>query len=263
MSTEQLPEVETQPGTETQDLHQETPEIETEATEVEAIEPEVEQETEKEKLSGFSKRLKKFESKLAEKDREIEFYRRLVAEKETTPEPAKPLKLEDYGNIEDYVAATAAQVRAQVLQEVQSTSKQVTKQAQIEATYLARIEAAKATITDWDDVFENLDSDTVVQPETIQFVLESEVGPQISYYLAKNPEFNERLNKLSPLKRAAELGKLEDRLTTKVQPKAVTKAPPKVSSVKGTATQVQLDRSAATSYAEWKAARTQELAKRK
>lgn len=266
MSTENtLPETdEVQLGTEVEnDLPDtETPENEEEVIDTQAIEPEV---VEKEKVSGFKKRIQKFEGKLAEKDRELEFYRRLVLEKEQAAAPTQAsstLKLEDFGSIEEYVAAQVAQVRNQVLQEVQVTAKQTTKQAQVESQYLARIEKAKEALPDWDEVFENLDDDTRVAPDTAEFCFDSEVGPQISYYLAKNPDFNDRLNGLSAVRRIAELGKLEDKLSAKSAPKKVTAAPAKVSTVKGSAT-ATMDRATAAAngdYRAWKAARDKEAA---
>jgi hypothetical protein len=63
-----------------------------------------------------------------------------------------------------------------------------------------------------------------------------EDGPQVSAYLIKNPEMWEKIAKWSPLRMAAELGKIEDRITgNKSSPelKTRTRAPAPISPVGG------------------------------
>lgn len=54
-------------------------------------------------------------------------------------------------------------------------------------------------------------------------IVESDKGPQLLYHLAQNAEEAERIARLSPVRQVAELGKLEDRLSTPA--KRTTSAP--------------------------------------
>lgn len=65
-----------------------------------------------------------------------------------------------------------------------------------------------------------------------QLVLESEKGALIQYHLAKNPALLDRLNGLSPLGVAKEIGRLEDRLSLP-NPKSATKAASPISAPRG------------------------------
>lgn len=51
-----------------------------------------------------------------------------------------------------------------------------------------------------------------VHVDVLEYIKESDVGPRILYHLAKNPSELERLQKLSPRKAIADLGKLELKL---------------------------------------------------
>lgn len=71
-------------------------------------------------------------------------------------------------------------------------------------------------------------SDGIVQP-----ILASEIGPKLADHLGSNPAELRRLFGLSPALQAYELGKLETRLSSKVQPKTVTNAPEPTPTVRG------------------------------
>ena len=96
----------------------------------------------------------------------------------------------------------------------------------------------------------------------INYKQESEAGPLITYHLAKNPEEHARLNSMSPFRRVAELGKLEDKLMAQKpaarKSKDVTSAPEKLSDIKGTSALASDPGVAARTggYAAWKAADT-------
>jgi hypothetical protein len=97
-------------------------------------------------------------------------------------------------------------------------------------------------------------------PDTVHFIKESELGPQLTQYLGMHVEELVRLNKLSQTRRLAELGKIEDKLEAKKAPpatKKVTGAPTKLTDVKGTPV-ITADPDAAArtgGYAAWKAAK--------
>lgn len=67
----------------------------------------------------------------------------------------------------------------------------------------------------------------VITNEMAEVIRESDVGPQIAYYLADNVERSAAISRLSPLAQAREIGRIEARLEVeKAKPPAVSKAPP-------------------------------------
>lgn len=70
-------------------------------------------------------------------------------------------------------------------------------------------EFSKVTL-DYEEVIG--DSELNIPNAGMQYLVESEMGPQLAYHLAKKPDVAERLSRLSPARVIAELGKLEARL---------------------------------------------------
>jgi hypothetical protein len=128
----------------------------------------------------------------------------------------------------EYAEDTAAYAAKQAVAEFQK--KQVEEAQKAEA---ARAEAAaKARVAefakghpDYAEVMSGADVQT--HSAVLQYMAGSEHIAEIAYYLAKNPDYVERINKQNPLKAIAEIGKLE--LTfekPKPEPKAETPPPP-------------------------------------
>lgn len=88
-------------------------------------------------------------------------------------------------------------------------------QGQLIQTWQQRLKTAGDTIQDLAEVL--ADSEAVATPLMQRAIVESDLGPQIAYELAKNPGESERISKLSPERQLVELGKLEARLA---QPKS-------------------------------------------
>jgi len=89
----------------------------------------------------------------------------------------------------------------------------------------AQAEAAKTP-----DFYEKMKFfDQVAAPEALATaILESEVGPQVAYFLATNLKEYNRISRLSPVGQIKELGKLEDKLTAaSASAPVVKKQPPK------------------------------------
>ena len=60
----------------------------------------------------------------------------------------------------------------------------------------------------WDAAFKGLDDNSFSGPMVV-FIFESEAGPDITYYLATNREELARIRALTPIRQAAELGRIE------------------------------------------------------
>lgn len=84
----------------------------------------------------------------------------------------------------------------------------VERQKVVEA-WAKKVEAAKAEMPDFEEMIES--SDVVVSDPIRDAIVESDVGPQILYYLAENPEVADKLAAKSVTAAMRELGKLEAR----------------------------------------------------
>lgn len=115
---------------------------------------------------------------------------------------------------------------------------------QVIAGFVDRQEAFKKATPDYEEVLESADFE--VPQITQQYLVESEMGPQLAYHLAKNPDVVTSLRKLSPARQLAELGKLEAKLEVKPAPQAgsspkndVSKAPAPIQPLEAKSTPVQ------------------------
>ncbi len=134
-------------------------------------------------------------------------------------------KAEDYKTNAEYIDAMVEWRFEQ--KEAQEQQKRVeAAQAKAQAEFIDRLNAVRKEIPDFDEVTGEADID--VAPHVASYIAESELGPKLGYYFAKNPDELSRIQKLSPIRGIAELGKLEASLDKKPEPKEV-KAEPVVS----------------------------------
>ncbi len=107
-------------------------------------------------------------------------------------------------------------------------------------TFNQKQDEARQVYADYDEALAEFD-DVPVNPAIHQAMLESDVGAEIAYHLAKNPELFEKLNdpNLSVVTLGRELGKIEASLegknSGKVAAVRTSKAPPPISPVKPSA----------------------------
>lgn len=145
---------------------------------------------------------------------------------------SKPV-LANYNDIESYTEALTDWKIGQRLTE-QNQQSQVRK---VQETYQTRAAEFAKTVTDFGPVVQGfLESYKDVEvPELPTIVYESEVGPALVHYLAKNDHEMERIIDLPSHRRIIELGKLEDKLKTgkSVQPPKASKAPAPIVPEKG------------------------------
>lgn len=119
-------------------------------------------------------------------------------------------------------------------QQAQQTQQEATRE--LFQDYQERQREARSGISDFDQVMKAA-ANLKVSPAVGQLLLESEKSAVIEYHLAKNPDALDRLNAMSPLGAAKEIGRLEDRLSLP-NPKTATKAAPPIKSPKGGASPV-------------------------
>lgn len=109
----------------------------------------------------------------------------------------------------------------------QAEERSKAQQAEVAKAFDARIERAKEKYPDFKEVVGAAD---VAVPDYIKsYIVESDFGGDLGYYLAKYPEDRERIFKLSPIRAIAEIGKLEVQWEKKPEAKVTPEPPPKPS----------------------------------
>jgi hypothetical protein len=168
-----------------------------------------------EKLAA-EKRVGELEAKVAE----------LEKSKSPAPvdEPAKAPKQEDFETVQKYVDALV-DWKLQERRDEDAKKAAQSAQAAIESAHQARVKKFAESHPDYQETLEKADL-TLALP-VLQYIRESELGPDLALHLSQNVEIAERLNRLSPIKALAEIGKIEAKLTPAKadEPKPTTKQP--------------------------------------
>ena len=184
------------------------------------------------------------EQKLAETETELRKLREQSTAKPTIPEAKEPDPkdyTDDKGQFKafEYAKDLAAYSAKTAVENDRKAQEKARREAEsVEAFRLAETRIAKS-IEKYPDYKEVLAASDVKTHQTVlDYLSASESIGEVSYYMAKHPEFVERINKLHPLKAIAEVGKLE--LTFEkppepakqeqpvVPPRAVSGAPPPI-----------------------------------
>ena len=146
--------------------------------------------------------------------------------------------------------------------------KQKVEQAKAEAqrqqvinTWAKRVESAKAEMPDFEAMVGS--ADVVVSNEVRDAIFESDVGPQVLYHLAENPDIAEKLQGMTVTSALRTIGKLEAQFE-KAEPQTKTvvgksKAPAPINPIRSAANgrdvNLTSDGNFHGSYQAWKAAR--------
>jgi len=161
------------------------------------------------------------------------------------PEPVRPSKTDTTDPnayeqaIMDYAEQKASwiarqEVRAAQAKAEEQSQAQAVEQAQQAAreAYAGRIEKLKAKHADFEEVAES--PDIQISIPMAAAILHSDNGPELQYYLGKNPQEAERIRQLSPPLQLLELGKIEAKLIAPPPPKpAVSAAPAPIKPLSG------------------------------
>ena len=154
------------------------------------------------------------------------------AQQQEAKQDGKP-KLEQFEKVEDYVEAVAewkmqshqqAQARQTEEQRVSNFKKQIEVNSQ-------RVYDLAEQNPEFDsEEFDAVMSNPNMASEVAFAIMESDVAPKLMLHLQKNPDEVDRISKLSPARQAAEIGKLEVKLSAPKEIK-VSKAPAPVKPV--------------------------------
>lgn len=211
------------------------------------------------KKGGFQRRIDKLNAQKAEAKKEAEYWRKIALEKEQSAksEDSESVDKEDapknadgrpnqddFDTYEEYTEALTdwkVEQRFKAKEEEERTSQLKSEQEKTLKSHNERVQAFREKTSDYDEVIEGLAAevdDEPVSPAFEAILVNSDNGPEILYELAKDPEEFKRVNSLTPLNLAREIGRLESRLTSnsagteKKESKQVTKAPPPITPVK-------------------------------
>ena len=206
---------------------------EVEVQETETAEPtEPKEGEEPRKRTGAEKLKFKLERERAEK---AELQRQLDEARKPTPKAEDAPKLEDYEDYTEFNRAMARYEVKQALKENEETSKQQKLREQRESQqkgFDARAQEFAKTTPDYVEAVDDLMDSGVVTPMLSQAVVESELGPQLAYYFAQNPEEAAKVSKMGYGEMNRYLGKLETRFESKPAAKT-TNAPPPITPARG------------------------------
>ena len=228
---------------------------EVEPTEAEErSEPEIEEKEQEEKPKAnpklerrFSEITKQREQARQEAQREREQREALEArlaalEKQTAPQVQKvdeepqPSQFNDAFEYAKALAEYTADKRIEEMKRQEADARQAQERQKVIETWASKVQAAKATLPDFDDIVAS--SDVVVNDDIRDAILESDVGPQILYHLAENDDVAKKIAGLSAKQALREIGKLEARFEAKetapeAKPVVRSKAPAPIQPLRG------------------------------
>lgn len=182
--------------------------------------------------------------------------------------PANAPTLEQYGYDESkYQLAVADYVRAEARREALAAIQQLEghkAQAERAKSWQQREAEFAAKQADYREVA--YDPTVPISATMAECIAESDLGPQVAYYLAKNKDEAARIAGLSERAAAREIGRIEARISAKPISPPVSKAPPpppKIEAADGTvAVRPDSSDSDKLSDAEWAKKRNAQLARR-
>lgn len=169
-----------------------------------------------------------------------------------TQQPAAEPQREDFKDYESYLEARAVfRAKAEIQKEIQERDRTRTV-----SLYQSRademVAAGNEQFPDFDaKINEAVQAGLITPRSDLHFaLLESDSGAVLAYHLATHPKEARALSAMSPLKRAMEIGRLEERLTAKQSAAAPSSAPAPIKPVSGSGGPTQKDE-AKMSDAEW------------
>lgn len=135
---------------------------------------------------------------------------------------------------------------------------QQNEKKQVIDSFVKRVEAAKASLPDFDEMVGS--ADVTVSNEVRDAIWESDVGPQILYHLAENPDVAEKLKSMTVAAANRFIGKLEAQFEPQTKPVVgKSKAPAPINPIRSAANgrDVSLitDNQFQGTYQQWKSAR--------
>ena len=181
---------------------------------------------------------------------------------EADPKP-KPEQFSDMFEYAEALSEWTADKRIKEEKAKEAAQKVEQERQKVMETWSSRVNDFREKTPDFDDLVGS--ADVTVSNEVRDAIFESDVGPQILYHLAENPDVAKKLQGMSPIGALRMIGKLEAKFedspapTPKETAVKTSKAPPPIKPIKATAngpvTELDDNRQFHGSYQAWKAAR--------
>ncbi len=201
------------------------------------------------KAQAEAERAARFEQEARTLREEREQLAKQAAELKAKYEPVKIVQEEkpkptDFTDINEYTQALEDWAKADTLKAYAKAEAEKRAQEQFanaQKSWAERREQAAKEIPDFSETIASA-KDVKVTDIIRDAIFDSELGPQLLYHLAKNPDVVNTLNELPPARALKELGKLEDRISSpkqetkevKEEPKAkISKAPAPINPISG------------------------------
>lgn len=202
----------------------------------EQLNAEQEDEAEPEKAKPKTRAQERIEQLAREKSEaqaDAEYYKQQLEELQG-PTDEEQLDRYDFATDEEYEQHLANKSADRVLsRQAEAEAKRAANRvAQIQVKqHEARVEDARKRIADFDEVVMGA-TDVPTTPEMSRTIVESELGAEIAYYLAKHPDEARQITEMQPVQQYMALGKLEERVSS-VPKKVVSTTPKPVTKVTG------------------------------
>lgn len=159
---------------------------------------------------GVQKRFDELTKARRNAEREVEYWKGIASQKApTTDKEPTPDQFENYDLYIKALAIHAA--KAAVSSAASQTASQHVRTAE-DSIWASKLAETQGRISDYQAIVGA--SDQEVAPHVIEAIKAAELGPELVYHLAKNPDLASRLNGLSPARAAIELGRIEATLGT-------------------------------------------------
>lgn len=211
---------EPQPGQQASDEAKGT---EDEAAKATADTQEAKDRDEKGRFKGVQPRIDELTKARREAEREAQYWKAVAARHGGSEEAGKPAtkptpdKFEDYGA---YVEALTDWKADQAIASRMQERAQAQQQEAQQSSWSQRQAAARQALPDYDAVLAA--SDAPIAPHVRESLLDSDAGPALAYHFAKNPDVLERLNGMSAMQAAREVGRIEASLAPASAKEAAT-----------------------------------------
>lgn len=170
---------------------------------------------------------RKAQSEIAELRREMESLKSKPAQDVSQSEGKEPQRSE-FSSYEDYVEAKALykteqriEQRLKAERDAREGEQKKVKQEESSKAFRAKVEGlvekGNEKYADFDAVVNDAVEDGLIAIDSALYhgLVESDLGHEIAYWLAKNPADAKRIAGLSAYRQVAEIGKLEDKLASK------------------------------------------------
>jgi hypothetical protein len=143
------------------------------------------------------------------------------AKAESKPDQSKFATWEEYNEaLTDWKVEQKLKAR----EEAQQKEAAQHRQQQLVDSWAERENAIREKLGDYDEVMESA-ADVPVSAAVRDMLLESDHGPQLAYWLAKNPEVAAQISKLDAVQSARAIGRIEAELLKPSEPKKTTPVP--------------------------------------